>query len=97
MAFKLVTHVAVESQVVEKVVALKNSVLFYHPQVVFTNERLKDRYSYIRVVVRTKSVTNVMKERSNNVLVRLVGSIGAGSGLQRVFHPVDGKSAVIAF
>ena len=97
MTLKLISHVAIKAQVVKKVVALKNAVFFDHPKMFFADKRLEDRYSYVGMVIRTKSVTNVVKESSNNVFVGLVSPVVASGGLQGMFHPVDRESAVVTF
>ena len=97
MTLELVPHVSVKTQVVEEVVSLKDAVLFDHPEVLFRNERLQNRYSDVRVIVRTECVANVVEESANNVLVRFVGPVGAGSGLESMLNSIDSESAVITF
>ena len=43
MSLKLVTHIAIEPQVMGEIVTLKDSVLLHHPMVLFRDERLQNR------------------------------------------------------
>ena len=82
MTLKLVPHIPVKTQVVKEVVSLKDAVLFDHPKVLFRNKRLQNRYSDVWVIVRTECVADVVEKSANNVFVRFVGPVGAGSGLE---------------
>ena len=60
MVFEHIPHIAVQPNVVEEVVALKNPVVLHHPQVCFTDKRLQNRRRNVRMVERAQCVANVV-------------------------------------
>ena len=56
MIFELIAHISIQTQVMEKIIALKHAVIGNHPVVLFRHERLQDRGCHIRVIVAAKRI-----------------------------------------
>ena len=69
MICELFSHVAVKAKMMKEVIALENAVFLDHPKVLIGDERFKDCRCDVRVVIRSKCVADVMKERAYDVFV----------------------------
>src|SRR5664280_1843426 len=92
---ELLTGVAVETEMVEEEVSLKDPVLLDHPMVLLAHERLHYCRGDVRVVERSERVADVVQESAKHVLVVAPGALGAGGGLQAVFESIDGEAPVV--
>jgi hypothetical protein len=96
MAAKLLPHITVHADVVEEIVALKNTVLFHHPMILFRNEGLEDGGSDVGMVERSERISNVVQQRAGHVFVVAAVLLSEGSGEQRVIQAVHRKSTKVA-
>ena len=96
MAAKLLAHVAVEAQMMEEILPLKNSVILHNPKELFGNERLQYGGSNVWMVGSAERVANIVEQRHHDIIFTAPVAIGAGCGLQAMRQPIDRKAAIIA-
>ena len=89
-------HIAVHADVVKKVVALKNAVLFHHPMILFRNEWFNDRRADIGMVEGPERVSNIVQQRARHVLVVVAVLHGKRRGKQRVMQAVHRKAPKVS-
>jgi hypothetical protein len=59
--FKLVTHIAIHTEVMEEIVSLENPMALDHPVVRCRNKWLQNSGANISMIVASQGVTNIMK------------------------------------
>lgn len=84
-----VPHVAVQSDVLEKVAAPKDAVVLHHPQVFIADKRLQVSRRNIWLIERTESVASVVQKCADHVLVVSPVHERQGGGLQTVVTAVN--------
>jgi hypothetical protein len=92
---ELITHVAIEPEVVKKIVALENSVLLDHPVILFRNERLQDGCGDIGVIAGSERVTDVVQKCADDVFLIPSILVRASGGLQAMLQPVNSEAAAV--
>ena len=70
-------------------------MMLHHPVICFRYEWLQDASSNVRVIKRSKRVSDVVEQCADDVLVVTTIFLGACRGLQRVFQTVDGETTVV--
>ena len=92
----LLAHIAILSQIVEKIIALENAMLFRDPVIFRADKGLQDRRGNIGMIIGAKRVADVVQQCHHNIFFIPAIAVGAGCSLQAVLHPVDGEPAKIA-
>src|SRR4029078_9987990 len=69
MIAKLLPHIAVHTEVLEKVVSLENSMVLDHPVILVRDERFQDRGANIRMIVSAKGVADIMQQGTDHILL----------------------------
>ena len=96
MAAKLLAHVAVETDVMEEIIALEYTVMLDDPVHLLVDERLQDRRGDVRMIVAAERIANVVEQRSDDVILRFASPVRARRSLKRMLEPVDREPPLIA-
>jgi hypothetical protein len=79
MPAELLAHVSIHSEVMKEKVALEDPVLFDHPEILLTHERLEDGGGNVWVVKAAQGVADVVQQRADDVfLVASADESGCG-------------------
>src|SRR4029450_3690607 len=89
VAAELLTHIAVEAEIMKEIIALKDAVMFHHPVQFPVHEGLKDGRGDIGMVVAAERVADIMEKRGDDIVLALAGLVGAGRRLQAVLQSID--------
>ena len=96
MFAKRVAGIAVEADVVEEIIALKNRMVLQHEIILLADERLENRRRQLGMVKAAQEVANIVQECAHNIFVIAAIFMGARGGLQRMLIAVDSETAKIA-
>ena len=94
---KRVARIAIQPDMMEKIIALKHAVILQHEIILLGNKRLQYGGAQFGMIERAQKVTNIMQKRANDIFLITAIFMGAGRGLQAVLQAVNGKAAKIAF
>ena len=79
---ELISHVAIQPQIMEKVVALKDRMLLDHPKVLLGYEGLKNRRGDVLMIVGAERVADVVEKSTHHVFIGLIRAVRASGCLQ---------------
>ncbi len=82
MVAVLLTHVAVQSEVMEEVVALKFGMVLNHPMVIRADVGFQNGGGYIGMVCGAQCIAYVMEQSADDVFFVFTVLVGEGGGLQ---------------
>ncbi|CAI8385440.1 MAG: Uncharacterised protein [Hyphomonas sp. TMED17] len=77
LILELVAHIAIQTEMMEKIIALENSVIGDHPVVLLRNEWLQYCRSNIGMIEAPERIANIVQQSTDNIL--LVPAIPVGA------------------
>src|SRR6056300_1230779 len=96
MATELLARVAVKTNMVEEIIALKNAMVLQHEIISVRDKRFQNRCAQFGMVKSAKQIANVVQERANHIFIIAAIFNGACRGLEAVFKTVNGKATMVA-
>ena len=94
MSLEHIAQIAIQADVMEKIIALEDSVLLHHPVIGVADERPQDRRRHLGMIEGAEHVADIVQQCADHVFVVAPVTQCQGRRLQRMAVPIDRQAAM---